>query len=43
MTDHYRESVEMVESVRPGSVFLPDLRRELRELDDTLRRETSGG
>jgi hypothetical protein len=32
MTAHYRESVEMVESVRPGSVFLPALRMELESL-----------
>lgn len=32
MIAHYRESVEMVESVRPGSVFLPALRLELERL-----------
>lgn len=32
MTAHYRESVAMIESVRPGSVFLPDLRLELERL-----------
>jgi (p)ppGpp synthase/HD superfamily hydrolase len=30
--DHYRESVQMIASVRPGSVFLPALRRELGRL-----------
>jgi len=29
MNAHYRESVEMIESVKPGSVFLPALRSEL--------------
>jgi HD domain len=42
MTAHYRESVEMVESVRPGSVFLPALRQELGQLQDELRGEISG-
>jgi hypothetical protein len=42
MTAHYGESVEMVESVRPGSVFLPALRQELGQLQDELRREISG-
>lgn len=32
MAAHYRESVAMIESVRPGSVFLPDLRLELERL-----------
>jgi hypothetical protein len=32
MAAHYRESVEMVESVRPGSIFLPALRLELESL-----------
>lgn len=32
MTAHYRESVEMIESLRPGSIFLPDLRLELERL-----------
>jgi hypothetical protein len=36
MTSHYRESVDMIESVRPGSVFLPDLRQELRDLEHEL-------
>jgi hypothetical protein len=42
MSAHYGESVEMVESVRPGSVFLPALRQELGQLQDELRREISG-
>jgi hypothetical protein len=33
MTAHYRESVEMIESLRPGSVFLPALRMELGRLE----------
>lgn len=33
MVVHYRESVEMVESVRPGSVFIPSLRAELNDLE----------
>jgi (p)ppGpp synthase/HD superfamily hydrolase len=33
MTAHYRESVEMIESVKPGSVFLPALRLELARLE----------
>jgi hypothetical protein len=33
MTAHYRESVEMVESLRPGSVFLPALQVELECLE----------
>lgn len=32
MVAHYRESVEMIESTRPGSVFLTDLRPELESL-----------
>jgi hypothetical protein len=32
MTAHYAESVEMIESVRPSSAFLPALRDELRQL-----------
>lgn len=31
--DHYRESVQMIASVRPGSVFLLALRRELGRLE----------
>jgi (p)ppGpp synthase/HD superfamily hydrolase len=36
MVGHYRESVEMVESVRPGSVFIPSLRAELSDLEATV-------
>lgn len=36
MIAHYRESVEMVESVRPGSVFLPALRSELEGLQGDI-------
>ena len=43
MTTHYRESVEMVGSVRPGSVFLPALRLELERLRDEVRRGVDGG
>ena len=32
MADHYRESVELIESVRPGSAFLPALRVQLDRL-----------
>ncbi len=39
MTTHYRESVEMIESVRPGSAFLPALGLELERLEaDVLER-----
>jgi hypothetical protein len=38
MTAHYRESVEMIEAVRPGSAFLTALRLEL----EALRREVAG-
>ena len=43
MTAHYRESVEMIESVRPGSVFLPALRLELERLEADVLRESNGG
>jgi hypothetical protein len=33
MTAHYRESLEMIESVSPGSVFVPALRVEMARLD----------
>jgi hypothetical protein len=42
MTAHYRESVEMIESVRPGSAFLPALRLELERLEGDVFRESSG-
>jgi (p)ppGpp synthase/HD superfamily hydrolase len=32
MADHYRESVELIESTRPGSAFLPALRVQLDRL-----------
>ncbi|MFN8216791.1 MAG: HD domain-containing protein [Solirubrobacterales bacterium] len=43
MIDHYRESVEMIESVRPGSVFLPDLRAGMEQLEAELSRVLSVG
>lgn len=33
MASHYRESVEMIAAVRPGSAFLPELRLELGRLE----------
>ena len=36
MTAHYRESVEMVASMRPGSVFLPELREQLDGLEEEV-------
>jgi HD domain len=39
MVAHYRESVEMVESMRPGSVFVPSLRLELEGLEGDVRRQ----
>jgi hypothetical protein len=39
MSSHYGESVEMIESVRPGSAFLPELRLEL----ERLRADVLGG
>jgi len=33
MTAHYGESVEMIESLRPGSAFLPALRLEMERLE----------
>jgi hypothetical protein len=43
MTAHYRESVEMIESVKPASAFLPSLRVELKRLEDDIFRESNGG
>ena len=43
MTAHYRESVEMIESVRPGSAFLPALRLELERLEADVLRQSNGG
>jgi guanosine-3',5'-bis(diphosphate) 3'-pyrophosphohydrolase len=42
MTTHYRESVEMIESVRPGSAFLSELRVELMRLEADVLRESHG-
>jgi HD domain len=39
MAGHYRESVELIESVRPGSAFLPALHAQL----DRLRADAAGG
>ncbi len=36
MSGHYRESVEMIASVRPGSAFLSALRIELERLEATV-------
>jgi (p)ppGpp synthase/HD superfamily hydrolase len=33
MAGHYRDSVQMIASARPGSAFLPALRRELERLE----------
>jgi (p)ppGpp synthase/HD superfamily hydrolase len=37
MAGHYRESVELIESVRPGSAFLPALRVQLQRLSAETR------
>ena len=42
MSDHYGESVEMIESLRPGSAFLPELRRELERLEGDVLGESNG-
>ena len=42
MTAHYGESVEMIESVRPGSAFLPALRLELERLEADVSGESNG-
>lgn len=42
MTAHYRESLEMVESVSPGSVFVPALRVEMGRLEADLSRQSHG-
>lgn len=42
MAAHYRESVEMIESVRPGSAFLPALRAELERLEADVPRQSDG-
>ena len=43
MAAHYRESVEMIEAVKIGSVFLPALRVELERLEADVLRESNGG
>jgi hypothetical protein len=43
MAAHYRESVEMIESVRPNSAFLPALHVELERLEADVQRQSSGG
>ena len=43
MAAHYRESVEMIESVRPGSAFLPALRLELERMEADVLRQSSVG
>lgn len=42
MTAHYGESVEMIESLRPGSAFLPALRFELERLEAGIFGESDG-
>ncbi len=42
MSAHYGESVEMIESVRPGSAFLPELRLELERLQADVRGGSDG-
>jgi hypothetical protein len=42
MTAHYGESVEMIESLRPGSAFLPVLRLEMDRLEADVFGESSG-
>lgn len=39
MADHYRDSVQMIATVRPGSAFLSALRLELGRLDSVARIE----
>jgi hypothetical protein len=39
MAAHYRESVEMIGTVRSSSVFLAPLRQELERLQDQVRKE----
>jgi len=38
MAAHYRESVEMIASVEPDSIFLPTLKMRLWKLEDDVRR-----
>ncbi len=42
MTAHYGESVEMIESLRPGSAFLPELRLEMERLEADVFGESNG-
>jgi hypothetical protein len=42
MTAHYGESVEMIETLRPGSAFLPELRLEMVRLEADVFRESNG-
>lgn len=43
MSSHYRESVEMIETVRPGSVFVPSLRAELERLEADVPKASNAG
>jgi HD domain len=43
MTAHYRESVEMIEAVRPASPFVPSLRAEMERLSLDVLAETKTG
>ncbi len=43
MVSHYRDSVEMIATVRPGSVFLPALRVEMERLESDIARQDDGG
>lgn len=43
MAAHYRESVEMIESARPGSAFLAALRVELELLEADVLRQSNVG
>lgn len=42
MTAHYGESVAMIESLRPGSAFLPELRLEMERLEADVFGESNG-
>lgn len=42
MSAHYGESVEMIESLRPGSAFLPALRLEMERLEVDVFGESHG-
>ncbi len=43
MTAHYHASVDMIESVRPESAFLPALRLELERLEADTLKQSHGG